>query len=278
MIIEWKRLIIRLNWIALWGVILLPAAQASAEELPVFKNQKEKISYGIGVGVARDFKQRGVELDVDTFLKGLRDELTGSKLLMNEKELDSTMHAYEHELRLKQKELEKMAGEENKKTGEAFLAENAKKEGIVSLSSGLQYKVLKAGEGEKPTDADTVLINYRGTLIDGTEFDSSYQTGKPATFSVISVIPGLREALKLMNTGSKWHIFIPSQLAYGERRVYHVGPNSTLIFDVELVSIEKTVESSETSHGNASAGMEGQSQPAGQKSPADISRGAGSAK
>jgi len=276
MAIECKWLTIKLNWIALLGVMVLPAIQANAEEPPVFKNQKERISYGIGVGVARDFKQRGVDLDVDTFLKGLRDELSGSKLLMTEKDLDSTMHAYEHDLRLKQKELERIAGEENKKTGEAFMAENAKKEGVISLPSGLQYKVLKAGDGKKPVDTDSVLINYRGTLINGTEFDSSYHAGKPATFSVISVLPGLREALKLMNPGSRWQIFIPSQLGYGDRRVYRVGPNSILIFDVELISIEESAESSETTRGKAPNGMEGQSHPTGQKSPTDISRGAGS--
>ena len=273
MLIEWNRMITKLSWIAVLGVILLPAAQASTEDSPVFKNQEEKISYGIGVGVARDFKQRGVELDVDAFLKGLRDELSGSKLLMTEKELDATMDRYEHELRLKQKQLEKIAAEENKKTGEAFLAENAKKEGVVTLPSGLQYKVLKTGEGKKPVDTDAVVINYRGTLVNGTEFDSSYQAGKPAVFNVIGVIPGLREALKLMNPGSKWQIFIPSQLAYGERRVYNVGPNSALIFDVELLSLEKSVGSGEASDSKTSTGLESQAHPAGHKS--DISRGTG---
>ena len=263
----------KLIWIALLGVLLLPAVQANGEELSTFKNEKEKISYGIGVGVARDFKQRGVELDVDTFLKGLRDELSGLKLLMTEKDLDSTMHAYERQLKLRRNELEKIAGEENKKTGEAFMAENAKKEGVISLPSGLQYKVFKVGDGIKPADADSVLINYRGTLVNGTEFDSSYRSGKPATFSVISVMPGLSEALKLMNPGSKWQIFIPSQLAYGNRRVYDVGPNSTLIFDVELLSIEKSAEFSETFDGNASVNMAGQSQPAVKKSSPDFSRG-----
>lgn len=278
MAIEWKWLTIKLNWIALLGVLLLPAAQAGAEEPPVFKNQKEKISYGIGVGVARDFKQRGVELEVDTFLKGLRDELSGSKLLMTEKDLDETMHAYEHELRMKQKQLEKIAGEENMKTGEAFLAANAKKEGVTTLPSGLQYKVLKAGEGKKPVDTDAVVINYRGTLVDGTEFDSSYRTGQPAVFKIMTVIPGLREAFQLMNSGSKWTIFIPSQLAYGDRKVYKIGPNSTLIFDVELLSIEKNVDSGEaTGGGKASAGTEGQSHSTSQKSQTGISRVTGTA-
>ncbi|HXY53489.1 MAG TPA: FKBP-type peptidyl-prolyl cis-trans isomerase [Nitrospirota bacterium] len=275
--IEWKGMVRKLSAIALLGIVLLPAARSSAEESPAFKDQKEKISYGIGVGVARDFERRGVELDVDTFMKGLRDELSGSKLLMNENELDSTMHAYEHELRLKQQEREKAAAAENKKTGEAFLSENAKKEGVITLPSGLQYKVLKAGNGDKPTDADSVLINYRGTLIDGKEFDSSYRAGQPAAFTVIGVLPGLREALKLMNTGSRWQIFIPSQLGYGERRVYEVGPNSTLIFDVEIVSLKKSAPSGETDEGKTSAGTEAQPSPEGKKSPAGTSPDTGAA-
>jgi FKBP-type peptidyl-prolyl cis-trans isomerase FklB len=131
------------------------------------------------------------------------------------------------------------AAEDNKKAGESFLAENKKKEGVVTLPSGLQYKVLKAGDGKKPTDTDTVECNYRGTHIDGTEFDSSYRTGQPATFKVAGVIPGWREALKLMPVGSKWQIFVPSQLAYGTRgKPGSVGPNAALIFEVELLAIK----------------------------------------
>jgi FKBP-type peptidyl-prolyl cis-trans isomerase len=276
--IERKQRTVKLNWLVALSIIILPVVQANAEDSPLFKNQKEKISYGIGIGVARDFKQRGVELEVDTFLKGLRDELSGSKLLMTEKELDETMHAYEYELRLKQKEREKIAGEENMKTGEAFLAANAKNKGVITLPSGLQYKVLKTGDGKKPGDADSVVINYRGALIDGTEFDSSYRTGQPAVFKIMTIIPGLREAFSLMNTGSTWQIFIPSQLAYGDRRVYKIGPNSALIFDVELLSIQKNVDTGEaTGGGKASAGIEGKTQPANRKSLPAVSSGAGTA-
>ena len=244
-----------MNWIAAISVFLFLVSGASAEETLLFKNQKEKISYGIGVGVARDFKLRGVAIDVDAFLKGLKDELSGLKLLMTEKELVSTMDAYERELKMKQDQVEKITVEENRKNEEIFLAENAKKDGVVTLPSGLQFKVLKAGDGKKPTDADEVLINYRGTLINGTEFDSSYHTDQPAVFKIKEVIPGLREALKLMPSGSVWQIFIPSKLGYGDRRVHEVGPNSMLIFDIELLSVVKRVYSEETPQSKTSNGL-----------------------
>ncbi len=266
-----KWIAVKVNWIVVVGVCLLLPVMAGAEDAQAFKNQKEKISYGIGVGVARDFKLRGVELDVDAFLKGLRDELSGSKLLMSEKDLDATMDGYARELRLKKEQADKVTAEENKKAGQAFLAANAKKEGVVTLPSGLQYKILKAGKGDKPTEADAVQINYRGTLIDGTEIDSSYRKTEPAIIKVKGVIPGLQEAFKLMSPGSKWEVFIPSELAYGDRRVYQIGPNAALIFEVELVSVLKNAESKETTSGKMSPGMEGQSLPSGEKPPADIS-------
>jgi FKBP-type peptidyl-prolyl cis-trans isomerase len=267
-----KSMIVKLNWIAVLGVFLLLGADASAGDTPALKNQKEKISYGIGVGVARDFKLRGVELEVEAFLKGLKDELSGSKLIMTEKELDSMMDAYARELRVKQEEAEKIAAEENRKAGKAFLAENAKKEGVVTLPSGLQYKVLKAGKGDNPAGTDAVTINYRGTLINGTEIDSSYRKAEPTVFKVDGVIPGLSEAIKLMSPGSKWRIFIPSELAYGDRKVYQIGPNAALIFEVEILSIAKSVGPKEKTEGKASTGIEGVSTPV-QKSPAKISPG-----
>lgn len=253
-----KKMTVRMNWILALGILLFSASAASAGDTPAFKNQKEKTSYGIGVGVARDFKLRGVDLEVDVFLKGLKDELSGSKLLMTEKELDATMDAYAHELRLKQEQADKLAAEENRKAGKAFLAESAKKEGVVTLPSGLQYKVLKEGKGDKPTEADAVTINYRGTLIDGTEIDSSYRKAEPAIMKMTGIIPGLMEALKLMSPGAKWQIFIPSELAYGNRKVYQIGPNAALIFEVELLSIAKSVGSKGTPEDKVSAGMEGQ--------------------
>ncbi len=228
----------KLKWMAGLGLGLL-AVQVSAQEPLALKTQKDKVSYTIGVQAARNFKSQGIDINPDLVVKGLRDALSGEKLLMTEDDVRATMTAFQEDLRQKQAQARKTAGEDNKKAGEAFLAENGKKEGVVSLPSGLQYKILKAGEGKKPTEADTIVCNYRGTLIDGTEFDSSYGSGKPATFGLKGVIPGFREALKLMPVGSKWQFFIPPNLAYGERGAGNaVGPNATLVFEVELISIQ----------------------------------------
>lgn len=229
----------KMTWTVLLGSLLLPF-HASAEETQVFKSPMDKVNYGIGVEVARNFKNQGIEVDLDMVIKGLKDGLSGEKLLISEKELRKTMTAFQSELRQKQAVTKKFAGMDNKKKGEAFLADNKTKEGVVTLPSGLQYKILKAADGRKPTDSDTVECNYRGTLIDGTEFDSSYEAGKPAAFKVSEgVILGWKEALKLMTVGSKWQFFVPSQLAYGERGAgRQIGPNETLIFEVELLAIK----------------------------------------
>jgi FKBP-type peptidyl-prolyl cis-trans isomerase FklB len=227
-----------LKWMGVLGILFL-AVPVCGGEPPVLNTQKDKVSYGIGVDVARNFMRLGIEFDVDILVKGLRDTLSGGKLLMTEDDLRATMNAYQSELREKMLQAMQVAAEANKKTGDAFLAENKTKEGVVTLPSGLQYKILKAGEGRKPTDTDTVECNYRGILINGTEFDSSYRTGKPAIFKVTGVIPGWVEALKLMPTGSKWQLFIPPQLAYGERGAGRdIGPNATLIFELELLAVK----------------------------------------
>ena len=226
------------KWMALVGLGLL-AAQVSGQEPPALKTQKEKASYGIGVDIARNFKRLGIDLDANILVKGVRDGLSGGKLLMTEDDLRAAVAAFEGDLRQKQAQATKIAAEDNGKAGEAFLAENQKKQGVVTLPSGLQYKVLKAGDGKTPTDADTVECHYRGTLIDGTEFDSSNRGGQPATFKVTGVIPGWKEALRLMPVGSKWQLFVPPQLAYGERGAGRdIGPNATLIFEVELLAIK----------------------------------------
>jgi FKBP-type peptidyl-prolyl cis-trans isomerase FklB len=159
---------------------------------------------------------------------------------MTEQEVNETLTAFQKEMAAQQAERNKILVEKNKKEGEIFLAENKKKEGVVTLPSGLQYKVIKEGTGETPKLTDTVTVNYSGTLIEGTEFDSSYRRGQPATFPVKGVIAGWTEALQLMKVGSKWQLFIPSNLAYGERGAGRdIGPNTTLIFDVELLSIKE---------------------------------------
>ncbi len=210
------------------------SAPAAAE-----KTDKQKVSYGIGVDIGRNFKRLGLDLDLDVLTKGLRDANAGKKLDLSEDELRTIMSNYQNELKQKQVIALKTIGEANQKAGEAFLAENAKKEGVVTLPSGLQYKILIKGDGKMPTSEDTVSCNYRGTLLDGTVFDSSYPTGKPALFKIGGVIPGWQEALQLMPVGSKWQIVIPSQLAYGQRGAGRdIGPNATLLFEVELTGIQ----------------------------------------
>ncbi len=224
-----------------WMVVLLIGlltAQTSAEETQVLKTPKEKVSYGLGVDMAKNLKRQSIEVDVDLVIKGLKDELSGEKLLIPEEGLRTIMLAFQHELSRRQLLAMRLAAAENKKKGEAFLAENKTKKGVVTLPSGLQYKILKAGNGKKPTEADTVECHYRSTLINGNPLDRS-EAGKPATFKVTAVIPGWREALQLMPAGSKWQLFIPPHLAYGERGAdSRIGPNATLIFEVELLAIK----------------------------------------
>ena len=236
----------------LLGMLLL-AAQASAGEPPILKTQKEKVSYAAGVDMARSLQRQGVEVDRELFLKGVKDGLSGGTLLLSDDDINKMLKAFKTEQKMKlaerkyqqseqlrkQRQAAGLVGEENRKAGEAFLAANKAKDGVVNLPSGLQYRILKAGDGKKPTDADTVECRYRGTLIDGTEFDRSDPAGQPATFKVSGVIPGWREALKLMPAGSKWQLFIPPQLAYGVRGAGRaIGPNATLIFDLELLAVK----------------------------------------
>ncbi len=226
------------KWMAALVLALL-AGQVSAQEPQVLKTDQDKVNYGLGVGFAKNLQRQGIEADVELVVRGLRDALSGKKLLMSDEELQKVMIKFETDFKQKQAQNAKAALEKNKKLGEAFLAENKRKPGVVVLPSGLQYLVLKQGAGKVPTDQDTVECISRGTLVDGTEFDANYRTGKPVALSVKDVIPGWREALKLMPAGSKWQLFIPPELAYKEQGWSNIiGPGATLIFEVELLAVK----------------------------------------
>lgn len=212
----------------------------AAKPKPVaLTTQQDKISYAIGMNMAKTLQRQSLEVEPDILAKGLKDVLTGNKTLLSDDEARDTLTALQNDMRAKQQEKAQQLALSNKKEGEEFLAANKSKEGVVTLTSGLQYKILKEGTGPKPSATDSVSCNYRGTLINGTEFDSSYKRGQPATFQVGGVIKGWTEALQLMPVGSKWQLFIPSDLAYGQRGAgADIGPNATLIFEVELLSIQ----------------------------------------
>lgn len=228
-----KKLIV----VALVLSILSSMVIAQKKETP--KTKKEKISYSIGENIGKNMKTQGIDLDQGLLTQGIKDGLNNSKTAMSDKDMEAAMTSFQQEMMGKMQAKQKVVGEKNVKEGEAFLAANKKKEGVVTLSSGLQYKILKSGDGPKPTKDQTVKCHYRGTLIDGTEFDSSYKRGEPTEFPIGQVIKGWTEALQLMPVGSKWQLFIPSDLAYGpEGRGQTIGPNATLIFDIELISIK----------------------------------------
>jgi FKBP-type peptidyl-prolyl cis-trans isomerase len=218
--------------------IFLVAAWASAQELPGYKNRRDMESYAMGVEFMRNLKRQGVDFNFEVLMKGMRDAETGGKLLMNEAEISTSLRMAQSDIKRKTGIDRLVAQQDNKKNGEAFLAENKTKKDVVTLPSGLQYKILKEGDGRKPTEGDTVECLLRGMRIDGTEFDSSYRSGKPTTLKVSEVIPGWREALKLMPVGSKWQLFIPSQLAYAQRGSGKIGPYETIIYELELVGIK----------------------------------------
>jgi FKBP-type peptidyl-prolyl cis-trans isomerase len=212
---------------------------AKSQTAPALTTQKQKASYAIGMNIGKGLQKDSVDIDPNIFLRGLKDGLAGSKPLLTDEEAKAVLTAVQNDLRKAQEAKMQVAGEANKKEGEAFLAANKTKEGVVTLPSGLQYKILKQGTGPKPTASDSVVCNYKGTLLDNTEFDSSYKRGQPATFPVGQVIHGWTEALQLMPVGSKWQLFIPSELAYGPRGAgADIGPNATLVFEVELLSIQ----------------------------------------
>lgn len=232
--------------LALVATVTLQACNQQAPEDTtevVLEDSTQRLSYGIAFGLGQRMAEDGVPLDVPAFSAGLQDALEGVEPRLSEEEIQAEMQAYQEQAVAEQEALLAAAGEVNTQAAAAFLAENAAREGVVVTESGLQYQVLTPGEGASPGPDDTVEVHYRGTLIDGTEFDSSYARGEPVTFGVGQVIAGWTEALQLMSPGAKWNLYIPSDLAYGPAGAGNlIGPNAALVFEVELLSIPSQEE------------------------------------
>ena len=223
------------------------ATRPRMQNVLTLKTQKDKLSYALGMNLGTNLHKQTVEVDPALVLRGLKDALVAGKTLLTEDEARAALMQLQTEVRNKQQEKMKVTGELNKKESAEFLTTNKAKEGVVTLPSGLQYKILTAGTGPKPTATDTVVCNYRGTLISGAEFDSSYKRGQPASFPVNGVIKGWTEALQMMPVGSKWQLFVPSELAYGDRGAgADIGPGAALVFEVELLSIQAKDKSEAT--------------------------------
>lgn len=219
-----------------------PATSSTATKKPVsaplvLQTDKDKASYAFGLNMGKGMRHDSVDLDPSIFYRGMKDGLAGAKPLLTDDEVRTVITAFQTELRKQQQERMQALGETNKKAADAFFAENRNKDGVVTLPSGLQYKILHAGDGPKPTAADTVVFNYKGSLLDNTEFDSSAKHGQPLTIAVNQVMRGWTEALQLMPVGSKWQLFVPPDLAYGASGRPGIPPNSALVFEVELLSI-----------------------------------------
>jgi FKBP-type peptidyl-prolyl cis-trans isomerase len=220
------------------GLIVACQEQAKEPEPLTLDTPEQRLSYGIALRMGERMKSDGMSLDVDAYNQGIRDAFEGGEAKLTDEEINAEMMAFQERLQAEQQAAQEAAATANAEAGTAFLAENANREGVMVTESGLQYEVIEAGEGAKPGLEDTVEVHYRGTLIDGTEFDSSYSRGQTVSFGVTQVIPGWTEALQLMSVGAKYKLYIPSDLAYGPAGAGQaIGPHATLIFDVELVSI-----------------------------------------
>jgi FKBP-type peptidyl-prolyl cis-trans isomerase FklB len=217
-------------------LVFAPVTAIAAQGLETLE---QKASYSFGVDFAKRLEQQGIDLDIEALNRGIKDQASGSKLAFEEGEMNQFKAEYSQQLRAELQKQQSELAAKNLEAGKKFLAENAKKDGVVTTESGLQYKVIKSGDGPSPKADDTVTTHYRGTLIDGREFDSSYSRGQPASFPVNGVIKGWTEALQLMKVGDKWQLYIPSDLAYGSsQRSELIQPNSTLVFELELLGIK----------------------------------------
>jgi FKBP-type peptidyl-prolyl cis-trans isomerase FklB len=220
-------------------VAVLMAGMVYGADDQILRTEKEKTSYVIGAQMGADMRHYGMEVDPDVVARGFRDAYSGRKLLLSDQQMSETITSVDRIIAAKSTATMKQDAERNTQEGEAFLAQNAKRDGVRTLPSRLQYRVMKTGTGRTPRLTDTVVVNYRGTFVDGTEFDSSYRRGQPFVFQVNSVIKGWVEALQLMSVGAKWQLFVPPRLAYGEQGgPPAIGPNATLIYEVELLSIK----------------------------------------
>ena len=222
------------------GACRKSAATQQALKKEDLDSQKKKVSYAIGLDIGKNFKARFMDIDLDVMLQGLQDGHTAATPLLTDEEIQKIMGEYQQEMMKADQDRRQVQGKENLARAEVFLKENAQKPGVKVTASGLQYKVITEGTGPRPKESDTVKVHYRGNLLDGTEFDSSYKRNEPAVFPLKNVIKGWSEALQLMRVGSKYQVVLPSSLAYGEQGAGQaIGPNAALVFEVELLGIEK---------------------------------------
>lgn len=235
-----RGLLMKIKLVAAVVMGLAMSATVAAADDTVLTSDLDKLSYSIGADLGKNFKKQGIEVNPSVMAKGLQDGMSGGALILTDAQMKDVLDKFQKDLMAKRNAEFAKKANDNKAKGEAFLAQNKAAEGVVTLPSGLQYKIIETGTGAKPGKEDTVTVDYTGTLVDGQVFDSSEKTGKPATFKVSQVIPGWTEALQLMPAGSTWQVFVPASLAYGERSVGGpIGPNETLVFKIHLISVKK---------------------------------------
>lgn len=231
----------KMKLVALATLGLAMSTTIVAADAMVLNSEMDKLSYSIGADLGKNFKKQGIEINPAAMTQGLQDGMNGTNLILTEDQMKDVLNNFQKDLMAKRNADFTKKADENKSKGEAFLKDNKSKEGVVTLPSGLQYKILQPGNGAKPGKEDTVTVEYTGHLIDGQVFDSTDKTGKPAVFKVSQVIPGWTEALQLMPSGSTWEVYIPSDLAYGSRSIGGpIGPNEALVFKIHLISVKKS--------------------------------------